>query len=87
MPTVFLAISPQGLKEALQLASSTGSPVWCGSDAVSESEFELLTGKSVTRFIYPLKDEPADVINDAVATIEEHHPDAIIWVENQKGEA
>ena len=87
MPNVLLAITPQGLKEALQLAASTGSPVWCGSDAVSESEFESLVGKSVTRFIYPLKDEPADVIDDALSAIEEHHPGAIIWVESQKSKA
>ncbi|OYD52398.1 hypothetical protein CGK74_18140 [Thauera propionica] len=87
MPTVFLAISPQGLKEAVQLASPTGSPIWCGSDAVSESEFQSLAGQSVTRFIYPLKDEPADVIDDALATIEEHHPGATIWVESHRTKA
>jgi hypothetical protein len=86
MPTVFLAISPTGLKEAIQLASSTGSAIWCGSDAVSESEFHSLVGRSITRFIYPLQDEPADVINGAVSTIEEHHPGATVWLQQPKSE-
>jgi hypothetical protein len=86
MPTVFLAISPAGLKEAIQLASSTGSAIWCGSDAVSETEFQSLVGRSITRFIYPLQGEPADVINGAVSTIEDHHPDATVWVEQPKSE-
>jgi hypothetical protein len=86
MPTVFLAISPTGLKEALQFASSTGSAIWCGSDAVSESEFQSLAGRSISRFIYPLQGESADVINDAISTIEEHHPGASVWVEKPKSE-
>jgi hypothetical protein len=86
MPTVFLAISPAGLKEAIQLASSTGSAIWCGSDAVSESEFQSLAGRSITRFIYPLEAEPTDVINGAVSTIEEHHPGSTVWVEQPKPE-
>jgi hypothetical protein len=86
MPTVFLVISPTGLKEAIQVASSTGSAIWCGSDAVSEGEFQALAGRSITRFIYPLQGKSADVINGAVSTIEEHHPGATVWVEQPKSE-
>jgi len=86
MSTVFLAVTTDGLKNALQVATSTGSPIWCGSDAISEADFEQLAGRFVTRFIYPLAGEPAEVINDAIATMEEHHPGATIWIEAANGE-
>lgn len=81
MPTVFLAITPTGLKEAIQSAAHAHSAIWCGSDAVSEAEFQQLSGNLVTRFIYPLQGESSDVIHGAINTIEEHHPGATIWVE------
>ena len=86
MPTVFLAISPNGLKEAIELASATGSAIWCGSDAVSEAEYETLQNLSVSRFIYPLQGESAEVLQGAIYTIEEHHPGSTIWTEQPKSE-
>ena len=84
MSTVFLAISPTGLQEAIGLAASSGSAIWCGSDAISESDFDSLQGESITRFIYPLQGESAEVIHGAISTIEEHHPGATVWVEQPK---
>ena len=87
MSTVFLAISPNGLKEAIELASPLNAAVWCGSDAVSEAEYKSLQNPSVSRFIYPLQDQPADVLQGAIYTIEDHHPGATIWTEQPKSEA
>jgi hypothetical protein len=84
MPTVFLAISPAGLKEAIQLAAPIRSAVWCGSDAVSEADFRQMAQHSVTRFSYPLQGESSDVMEGAMFTIEDHHPGATIWVEASK---
>jgi hypothetical protein len=77
---VFLAITPNGLSEALRLAA--GSPVWCGADAIAEQEFTELRGRNVTRFIYSLMDQGPQVLADAVATIREHHPAERLWVES-----
>ena len=79
---VFLAITPKGLAEALDLAKSNSSPVWCGSDAIGEAEYSSRTGANLSRFIYPLSGQPASVIEGALETIAEHHPGETIWVES-----
>ena len=78
---VFLAITPTGLKEAMQSRSDKSTPIWCGSDAISEEDYGLLRGENVTRFIYPLSGVNSDLLGDAIDTIEQHHPDQTIWVE------
>lgn len=75
---ILLAITPQGLREALEVASGHHR-IWCGSDAVSELDEAC---KRVSRFNYPLKGVGKDVLEDALETIKEHHPDQIIWVES-----
>lgn len=85
MATVLLARSPQGLLEAIRINSATGSPVWCGSDAISEQDFaSLAQPPSVSRFNYPLLDQSEDTLASALSTIEEHHPGATIWVEHRQ---
>ncbi len=74
---IFLAITPEGLKKALEIASGHHH-IWCGSDAVSESDEKC---RRVSRFNYPLKGVDKDVLEDALETIKEHHPDQVIWIE------
>ena len=78
---VFLAITPTGLKEAMQARIVKSTPIWCGSDAISEEDYRLLRGENVTRFIFPLSGVNSDLLGDAIDTIEQHHPDQTIWVE------
>jgi len=78
---VFLAITPGGLAESIRLAEGQ-EPVWCGADAISEGEFDTLTGNNVTRFSYALGEAGRAQIADAVATIKEHHPGQRVWVED-----
>jgi hypothetical protein len=78
---VYLAITRQGLFEAIDLAMVNGASVWCGADAISNEEFEKLEVRNVTRFIYPLMDADDSVIADALSTVEEHHPGERIWTE------
>ena len=47
---VYLAISPNGLKEALREAARSGATVWCGADAVSKEDFDALEVQGLTRF-------------------------------------
>ncbi|MGE8317763.1 MAG: hypothetical protein ACN6O3_03395 [Comamonas sp.] len=78
---VFLAITTQGLEEALRAAEKTGQPVWCGSNAISEEQYQALKGKSLSRFNYELDSRDPEVLAGALDTIGEHHPGAIVWVE------
>ena len=79
---VFLAITPEGLQRALQLAGDTGLPIWCGSDAISDTDYGKLAGRNVSRFVYPLLSASAETLQDAVDTIVEHHPGEPVWVEH-----
>ena len=79
---VFLAISPEGLQRALQLASEANLPFWCGSDAMSEADYGKLAGRNVSRFVYPLRGASTEVQQGAVETIAEHHPGEPVWVEH-----
>ncbi|RYD39695.1 MAG: hypothetical protein EOP83_36390 [Verrucomicrobiaceae bacterium] len=71
---VFLALTPVGLVEALRARGDKADAVWCGSDAISEADYAALEDLNVSRFVYPLQGEPADVLAGAIDTIEEHHP-------------
>jgi len=61
--------------------SDKSTPIWCGSDAISEADYESLRGENVTRFIHALSGVGSDLLADAIDTIEQHHPDQTIWVE------
>jgi hypothetical protein len=78
---VFLAISKEGLAEALQLAGPVGGAVWCGSNAISEDEDRARADSNLSRFVYPIDGSDTAVMADAMQTIEEHHPGERIWVE------
>ena len=39
---VYLAVTSSGLKDALRAANASDA-VWCGSDAISESDYATLT--------------------------------------------
>jgi len=79
---VFLAISRESALEAIALAKSGGHHVWVGSNALSQDEHQaqLAKGVRLTRFSYSLM-AGSDTIDEAVATIREHHPADTIWVQ------
>lgn len=79
---VFLAITPNGLEVALREAARSGSAVWCGADAVAERDFAALEGKGLTRFAYVLGARDPLVLERALDTIGQHHPDEVVWVES-----
>lgn len=79
---VFVAITPVGLAEALRCAKPDDA-IWCGSDAISEADFEALEQPNLSRFTYELGDRL--LIDDALGTVEEHHPGQTIWVEADRG--
>lgn len=78
---VFLAITTAGLQKAIKCIGDTKNFVWCGSNAISDTDFSALKSSGVTRFDYSLDGESFEVIAGAIETIKEHHPSEIIWVE------
>lgn len=79
---VFLALTRNGLNEAIKLAESRDITIWCGADVISETEYKALTLNPVSRFNYGLFNENTEVVADAIDTIGEHHPNEIVWVEH-----
>ncbi|WP_436078474.1 hypothetical protein, partial [Acidovorax delafieldii] len=75
---IYLAITSEGLAQALRVAKNDDA-VWCGADAISETAWAALPAPSCTRFVYELGD--GVLVDDAVSTIEEHHPGQTIWIE------
>lgn len=75
---IFLAITSTGLAQALRAATENDA-VWCGSDAISEADYAARQWPKLSRFTDSLEDRV--LIDDAVSTIEEHHPGHTIWVE------
>lgn len=78
---VFLAITSDGLARAIQIATVTGDAVWCGADAITASEYAQRKGPSLSRFNYDLQSGDASMMQDALQTIEEHHPGETVWIE------
>ena len=79
---VYLALTPQGLQEILEASEAANTSVWCGADALSETEFEKLERGNVTRFSYSFKNVDKATIECALSTIEDHHPGERIWIES-----
>jgi hypothetical protein len=81
---VYLALDRASALKAIALAASGGHAVWVGSDAISEEEHVRFgsEGVNLTRFAYALASANASVVEEALATVEEHHPGEIIWVQH-----
>lgn len=79
---VFFARNTQSAEEAVTLARQINCDLWVGSDCMSEQEHKFLIGNGlrVTRFSFPVEDASREILDNALATIREHHPEAIIWV-------
>lgn len=78
---VYLALTPQGLQEILNATEAVKMAVWCGANALSESEYAKLQRNNVTRFTYSFANCDKAKIQRAVSTIEEHQPGERIWIE------
>ena len=79
---VFLALSRESALQAIAVANAGGHHVWVGANALSQDEHQahVARGVRLTRFSHSLTDR--DAVDEAVATIREHHPSDIIWVQH-----
>jgi hypothetical protein len=80
---VLLVLEPDAVADALLVAQSANAAVWIGSDAMTHEEHfrRASGGLNISRFAYPLSGASPDVVEDAVATIAEHHPGETVWLQ------
>lgn len=80
---VFFVLSRKGFEDYLSFEEKLSAPLWISAGILSASELESLRcrGTDVTDFSYEIGLNENEVIDDAIETIREHHPDEAIWVE------
>ena len=78
---IYLAISPRGLHEALQVARLGSDFIWCSAEAITESEFRVRHLPGVTRLAYSPSMFDQVQMERAIDSIAEHHPGESIWIE------
>jgi hypothetical protein len=80
---VFLALDAKSAAEAIDIARQNDAAVWVGSDAKPHEEHYRIAaeGVNLTRFSYPLAGADRSVLEEALATILEHHPGETVWVQ------
>jgi hypothetical protein len=76
---IFLARTRGGLEDALRAAAPIGAAVWCSSDALPDPEYHRRALPRLTRFDHGIA--TPEELEDALATIVEHHPGESVWVE------
>ncbi len=80
---VYFALTRQGYDELIAQQGTTPSPLWVNEGVLSTAELLKLREAGVdvshfTRFIDP---HNATEIQEAIFTVQEHHPDQSVWVE------
>jgi hypothetical protein len=81
---VYLALNRNSALAAIGAARVGGDAVWVGSDSLSAEEHHRFgsEGVNVTMFNHALSGVDAAVLEDALASIAEHHPGEVIWVQH-----
>jgi hypothetical protein len=80
---VYLILTRRGYEEVLRQFQRVPSPVWVNKDILSADELASLraAGTAVTDFTRFITPSSASAIEQAAATVREHHPNDCIWVE------
>jgi hypothetical protein len=84
---VFLAFTHESALEAIALAKVGGHHVWLGADALRGDEHaaHIANGAKLTRFSHAFDSTDAEAVEEAVATIREHHPTETLWIQRNEG--
>jgi hypothetical protein len=79
---VFLISSRAGYESFLSRGSA-GSALWVAAGVLSPGELVALreAGANVTNLIYEIAEGDWKAVEGAVATVKEHHPAEVIWVQ------
>ena len=77
---VYLILEARALNEVIKLP---GVAIWAGSNVLTELNHKELVaeGINVTRFNHPISGVNRSELEEALETIEEHHPAESIWVQ------
>lgn len=80
---IFFVISRKGFESYLSVATNVSAPLWVSAGVLSQSELDELRSREVniTNFNYEIGLNETEVIEDAIETIREHHPDEVIWIQ------
>jgi hypothetical protein len=80
---IFLVLSRKGFECYLSVAANDSAPLWVSAGVLSQSELDELhsRGINITNFNYEIGLDETEVIENAIETIREHHPDKVIWVQ------
>jgi hypothetical protein len=80
---VYLALTTRGARDALIVLRKVEDSIWLNCGVLSKEEIEQLraNGHDVTVFTRPIDLADREAILDAVATVDEHHPNETIWSE------
>lgn len=80
---VFFALTPHGLPEILELALTRQIFVWLNHGLLSELDMSHYRNKGLllTNFVHWIDPHHPSQVEDAVATIREHHPHEVLYIE------
>ena len=80
---IIFAVTKEGFRE-LEAVIVTGKyPIWIGGKVLSESELASYREMDldITNFSYEIDPANYEVLDDALATVAEHHPNERVWLE------
>jgi len=86
---VYFVLTRTGYDDlAVRLAQIT-SPLWINGGVLSPNEFQLLRQSNFDVSHFTNRIDPLDpaAVSLAVETIQDHHPDKVIWIEHVDGPA
>ena len=82
---VILATTRRGLESLRALIDSTRPAVWVGAGVLTPDEVVALraAGLKLSVFAHDIASEDPEQLANALATVAEHHPDEVIWVDHK----
>ena len=82
---VYVALTPQGARDAVEACVAGGHALWIASDCLLDADVAAARSRGVR--ITTFSALPAGVgdqpLESALETIELHHPSELIWVERR----
>ncbi|WHI52368.1 hypothetical protein P3339_06185 [Microbulbifer sp. MLAF003] len=80
---VIFAVTRSGYTELEQIIRSALYPVWVGDGVLNEQEIDSLRSSDIdlTNFNYAIDPSDDSALDEALATIAEHHPNERVWLE------
>ena len=81
---VFLVLTRLGYDQLIAQSNAVPSAVWVNSGVLTEGELLRLreSGVEVTNFVRLIDACNTSAVEDAAATVQEHHVGQTIWVEH-----